>query len=142
MAMPNRHPIRKVKFMEQINSVEEYNQTLESCDKSIVEQTALIEKVKPALERLIESDDWKLIVEEIYFEEESKRILDFLTSDSYYRKEVRESMLKKIDAIKDFRVFIKGLKSSIASAPAHINEIEVYRKKIKEEYAAEFGGKK
>jgi len=112
---------------------EEFEQTLEAINNTI-EQEKFRKKVGEAYARLKENDDFKLLFEGRYFEDEADRIYGFLTSDSNMRPEVRSSMIDKMNAIHHVKRFFNHVEREGNEAEGQIELQESYKVQVGEQY--------
>lgn len=81
---------------------------LEQVEVSLTEANEAIE-MRNALLRLSENEDFKKIIHQKYFKDEASRLVLLRASPAFSTKEDQEALLKSIDAIGEFRMFLNTI---------------------------------
>jgi len=112
---------------------------LQSFDKSIEEHKKNV-LVGEALERLKNNPDFKLVIEEVYFEDESKRVLNNLLTPNITRRDTLEDMADRLGSIRNLKAFIGtpefagSVLSKAENSEEEINFAEQNRKDLIADY--------
>jgi hypothetical protein len=100
-----------------------------------IEQFKEMLKTKEALDRLLENEDYKRIVELLYFEEEGKRLQGLITSKNIACMRDRQYIIEDLVAIGSFEAFITGLQTRLdgIDSPENIKAMNEHIEEMREE---------
>ena len=80
-------------------------ETLEEIERSIANEEAKIKRGE-ALERMVRTDDFQLVITEGYLEAEAERLFAILTTPPGNRKDVLDTTHDKLSALRHFKEYI------------------------------------
>ena len=86
--------------------------------------------VAAAYTRLLDNDDYKLVVEGKYIEGESKRICELLTMPAHLKPEQEEALTKILGHIRYAKAFNNFLIEDGGLAQDNIDKLKDYRKEV------------
>lgn len=102
---------------------------LEEIEVNLSEVNAAIE-MRDALMRLSENADFKKIIHEKYFKEEASRLVLLRASPSFSSEEDQKALLKSIDAIGEFRMFLNTIDQIGKQMIKSKNDLEESRQEL------------
>jgi len=108
---------------------EQIKEELEHIDNKIAEHKDQIELAE-AIERLHTNDDFKTVILDGYMETEAERIFSLLITPMGWKKEINDTLLEKIAAIRSLKEFIGVKLREAITLPETIVELEDYRKEV------------
>lgn len=110
-------------------TVSTLKESLEATDKAIAEQKEKI-ALGEALKRMEKFEEFQMIFQEKFFNEEADRLKDALTNPSIYKKEMVENMFDMMSSIRHVKQFLMYIKADADAAPQIIEDNENFRKEI------------
>ena len=117
---------------------EDIVQELIETDEKISDKIKQIELAE-AIERLHESDDFKLVVLDGYMTVEAERIFALLTTPMGWKRELNENLMDKMGSIRDLKEYIGIKLREAVMAPEELEELKDYRKSVTAKGSQEFG---
>lgn len=102
---------------------------LEQVEEEILEYKEEV-KIGESLTDLLSSDSFKLIIEKMYFENESQRILSNLIEPSHLKRDVILNLHEGLTGIKSFKTFIQSIIKNADTAVSHLSASETYRSEL------------
>ncbi len=121
--------MRKQLNKEEAMTKATFNETLQEIDDRITDLKNEVE-LGAALERLHNSDDFKKVLLEAYFEEEEKRLSGLLFNPTKLKRDQIENIMDKATTIRNFKQFFQTMLINAQMAPEQIQDEEGYRKEV------------
>lgn len=121
--------MEETQALDSTNSIEEIKlrkEELAEIDKSILEQKSKIEFAE-AIKRLKSNPDYKLVIEQGYFEKEGERLTKNLLEPTYLKRDQIENIIDMTNAIRHAKTFLVFKESDALGAAQNIEELEDYR---------------
>lgn len=121
--------MQETQALDSTNSIEEIKlrkEELAEIDKSILEQKSKIEFAE-AIKRLKSNPDYKLVIEQGYFEKEGERLTKNLLEPTYLKRDQIENIIDMTNAIRHAKTFLVFKESDALGADQNIEELEDYR---------------
>ncbi len=87
-------------------------------------------EVGDAIERLHNSEDFKLVILQGYFDKEAERIFGVLTDPNEYKRDMLQNMNEKLGSIRNLKQYFGVRLRDADMAPAEIAEEESHRSKV------------
>jgi len=116
---------------------------IEAIDKRIAaiqddkEQIKKYAEVAKALEVMCATDEYKLVIEQVFLKEETENMMDLLSGDSQLQDSDVEGINKILSVVRGFKSFIKNTKElgddvqdRLSICDARIAEEKVYRDEV------------